>query len=404
MSDLKWKTIRRKISELIPYEHNPRVLTKAQGEQLKKSLEKFNLVEIPAINTDGTIIAGHQRMSIMKLLGRGDEVVDVRVPSRKLTEDELKEYNLRSNKNTGEWDFDILANDFDPAMLTDVGFDLSMFPEAPVGAVEGQDDVPEMRATKIKVGDIFQLGNHRLLCGSAVESEDAEKLMAGEKAICVFTDPPYGVSIGKKNKMLNTFQRAGRCLNNLEMDDMKPVELGDMLLKAFTLWRGKMADNCAVFVCSPQGGGLGMMMMMMMMMRDAGLEVRHVLNWVKNSPTFSMGRLDYDYQHEPILFTWTKTHKRKKNGAFQTSLWAVDKPRACDLHPTMKPIEIPECAILNHTDKGDIVADMFGGSGTTLIACEKTGRKCRMMEIEPSYCQVIIDRFEKFSNKKAVKI
>ena len=371
---LTWNTERRKISSLIPYKYNPRRLTKEQAVQLSVSLEKFNLVEIPAINTDGVIIAGHQRLAIMKALGRGAEVVDVRVPSRKLTEAELKEYNLRSNKNTGEWDFNVLANDFDEAMLKDVGFDLSTFPEPEIGAVEGQDDVPEMRKTKI---------------------------MGGGRAVCVFTDPPYGVSIGKKNAMLNTFQRAGRCLDNLAMDDMKPEELGDMLSKAFTLWRTQMADNCAVFVCSPQGGGLGMMMMMMMMMRDAGLEVRHIINWVKNSPTFSMGRLDYDYQHEPILFTWTKTHKRKKNGAFQTSLWAVDKPRACDLHPTMKPVELPECAILNHTDKKDIVVDMFGGSGTTLIAAEKTGRRCYMLELNPIYCQVIIDRWEAFTGKKA---
>jgi DNA modification methylase len=147
-----------------------------------------------------------------------------------------------------------------------------------------------------------------------------------------------------------------------------------------------------VFVCSPQGGGL--LGMMMMMMRDAGLEVRHILNWIKNSPTFSMGRLDYDYQHEPILFTWKKTHKRKKEGAFQTSIWTVDKPRSCDKHPTMKPVDLPTCAILNHTDVNDIVADMFGGSGTTMIASQNTKRRCRMQEISPSYCAVILQRMK----------
>jgi len=176
------------------------------------------------------------------------------------------------------------------------------------------------------------------------------------------------------------------------MDDMKPAALGEMLQKAFTLWRGYMADDCSVFVCSPQGGGLGMMMMMMM--RDSGLEVRHILNWIKNNPTFSMGRLDYDYQHEPILFTWTKTHKRKKEGAFQTSLWTVDKPRANKEHPTMKPIELPACAIMNHTDALDIVADMFGGSGTTMVACQNTKRCCRMVEISPAYCAVILQRMK----------
>lgn len=400
---LTWKTERRKVADLVPYEFNPRKISPEQAERLTESIEKFNLVEIPAVNTDGVIIAGHQRLAIMKSIGRGAEVVDVRVPNRRLTEAELKEYNLRSNKNTGDWDFEILTGHFDEDMLKLVGFDLADIPDTQLPTTPEQDDVPEMRKTKIKLGDMFALGEHRLLCGSATDKKDADKLMGGVKATCVFTDPPYGVSIGKKNAMLNTFQRAGMCLDNLAMDDMKPVELGDMLLKAFTLWRTQMADNCSVFVCSPQGGGLGMMMMMMMM-RDSGLEVHHIINWVKNSPTFSMGRLDYDYQHEPILFTWTKTHKRKKQGAFQTSLWAVDKPRKCDLHPTMKPVELPECAILNHTDKKDVVVDMFGGSGTTMIAAEKTGRRCYMTELNPIYCQVIIDRWEQFTGSKATPL
>ena len=222
--------------------------------------------------------------------------------------------------------------------------------------------------------------------------------MNGKNTTLVFTDPPYGVSIGKKNAMLNTFQPSGRCLDDFDMDDMAPAELGEMLKKVFTLWLGIMADNCSVFVCSPQGGGLGMMMLMM---KESGLEVRHILNWVKNRATFSMGRLDYDYQHEPILFTWKKTHKRKKEGAFQTSIWAVDKPMKNKEHPTMKPVELPVCAILNHSDKGDIVGDPFLGSGTTMIAAEMTGRICCGMEISPNYCDVIVDRWEKFTGKKA---
>ena len=116
------------------------------------------------------------------------------------------------------------------------------------------------------------------------------------------------------------------------------------------------------------------------------------LNWVKNSPTFSMGRLDYDYQHEPILFTWTKTHKKRDAGQFHTSLWAVDKPMASKLHPTMKPVELPANAILNHTDAGDVVLDMFGGSGTTMIAAENTRRVACLMELSPNFCSVILQR------------
>ena len=161
-----------------------------------------------------------------------------------------------------------------------------------------------------------------------------------------------------------------------------------MLLSAFKLAKAQLSDDGSVFVCSPQGGSLGLMMMMM---RDAGLEIRHVLNWVKNSPTFSLGRLDYEYQHEPILFTWNKTHKRYRRG-FTTSTWSADKPRHSAEHPTMKPVELPLNAILNHTDTDDIVLDPFGGSGTTMLAAQNTGRQCRMMELTPNYGAVILQR------------
>ena len=394
------KIIYVKIGTLKAHPNNPRTIKndafKKLCESIKEDPEYFEARPC-LVNKAMVIFAGNQRWRAAQEIGL--KQVPVIIMDNPALETKRM---LRDNMSAGDWDFGILENSFDQTMLTDVGFNLSDFPEPEINTIEGENDAPKIRNTKIKLGDMFQLGEHRLLCGDATKENDAKKIMQKEKAICVFTDPPYGVSIGKKNAMLNIFQPAGRCLDNLEMDDMKPVELGDMLLKAFTLWHTQMSDNCSIFVCSPQGGGLGMMMMTMM--KDAGLEVMHVLNWVKNSPTFSMGRLDYDYQHEPILFTWTKTHKRKKAGAFQTSLWAVDKPRACDLHPTMKPVEIPQNAILNHTDKGDIVVDMFGGSGSTLIACEKTGRHCRMLEIYPVYCQVIIDRWEKFTGQKAKKI
>jgi DNA modification methylase len=243
---------------------------------------------------------------------------------------------------------------------------------------------------KVKSGDMFVIGEHRLLCGDSTVREDVERVMGGEKATLMFTDPPYGVSIGKKNVMLNKFQKSGRVLTSIESDDASAEDLGAMLLKAFTLSKDFLADDCSVFVCSPQGGSLGMMMMMMM--RDAGLEVRHVLNWVKNSPTFSMGRLDYDYQHEPILFTWTKKHKKIMAGKFKSSTWNVNKPMANKEHPTMKPVELYQNAMLNHTDAGDVCFEPFGGSGTGMIASQNLSRKCRMIELTENYCAVILER------------
>lgn len=216
----------------------------------------------------------------------------------------------------------------------------------------------------------------------------------------VFTDPPYGVAIGDKNAALNEVQWSGRILDNIEGDTLSESELYDMLKAAFINVRENCADDACYFVTSPQGGSLGLMMMMMM--RDAGLEVRHVLMWEKNTATFSIGRLDYDYQHEPIFYTWTKSHHNYRGGEFRTTVWKYNKPLASRLHPTMKPVELVANAILDGTKPGMVVLDAFGGSGTTIIAAEETGRSARVMEIDPHYCDVIIDRWEEYTGRKAV--
>ena len=259
--------------------------------------------------------------------------------------------------------------------------------------------VPE--TPKAQVGDMYILGDHRLMCGDSTDAGAWVKLMGDEKGDLVFTDPPYGVAIGDKNTALNTVQKAGRCTENIKGDTMSEEQLYEMLKKAFINVRENCADDACYFVTSPQGGSLGLMMMMM---KDAGLEVRHVLMWEKNSATFSIGRLDYDYQHEPIFYTWTKSHHNYRQGEYRTTVWKYDKPRKCDLHPTMKPVELVANAILDGTQEGMIVVDAFGGSGTTIIAAEKTHRKARMMELDPHYVDVIIDRWENLTGRKAEKV
>lgn len=404
MDKLTWHTEQRKISDLAPYEYNPRQITDKQFKDLKRSLEKFNLAEIPAINTDNTIIAGHQRLKIMQLIGRGEEIIDVRIPNRLLDESEVKEYCIRSNRNTGEWDMDKLANLFEVDDLRAWGFEDKDFFGAMAGEVKGgltePDDVPEPPAVpKTKPSDLYILGEHRLLCGSSINGADVALVMDGGKASCIFTDPPYGVSIGKKNVMLNSFQPFGRNLTDIKDDDLSPDELKKQLLPAFVNVRTiAMAEDCTLFVTAPQGGGLGMMMMMM---QESGLPVRHVLIWKKNSPTFSMGRLDYDYAHEPIQMTWLKKHKRPMLGMHKTSVWEVNKPMANKEHPTMKPVELYINAYLNNSDSGDITFEPYAGSGTAFIASEQVGRKCRGIEIDPAYCDVIVARWEKFTGKIA---
>ena len=218
----------------------------------------------------------------------------------------------------------------------------------------------------------------------------------------LFTDPPYGVAIGDKNAMLNTVQKSGQIIENIENDTLSVPELYDLLRKIFEIVKTNCKDDACYFVCAPPGGDFGLMMMMMM--RDAGLNVRHQIVWNKDSATFSLGRLDYDYKHEAIMYTWTKSHHNYRGGKFRTSVWDIPKPRHCDLHPTMKPVELVANCILDGTKEGDIVLDVFGGSGTTMIAAEQLNRTCYMMELDPHYCDVIIDRWEKFTGQKAVKI
>ena len=239
------------------------------------------------------------------------------------------------------------------------------------------------------------------MCGDSTDPDAWARLMDGELADMVFTDPPYGVAIGDKNKALNAVQKAGRRTENIKGDTMTEDQLYTMLKSAFVNVRENCADDACYFVTSPQGGSLGLMMMMM---RDAGLAVRHVLMWRKNVATFSLGRLDYDYQHEPIFYTWTKKHHNFRAGENRTTVWDYDKPRKCDLHPTMKPVALVANAILDGTTGGMLVLDAFGGSGTTLIACEQLGRKCRMMELDPHYVDVIIDRWEKLTGKQATLV
>jgi DNA modification methylase len=381
---------------------NPRFIRDARFKKLCQSINddpEFMAPRPIVVDERNVILGGNMRYRACLELGMKEVPADWVRRVDGWSDAKKRAFIIKDNRAFGEDDFELLANEWDISELEAWGFD-----EKELGGIVEKNnpkdaDVPPDKAEeinkiwKVKSGDLWAIGEHRLMCCDSSDRASVARLMGDCKATLVFTDPPYGVSIGKKNKMLNTFQKAGTCLTSLADDDSNPEELCAMLLSVFKLWREYMANDCSVFVCSPQGGGLGMMMMMMMM-RDAGLEVRHILNWIKNSPTFSMGRLDYDYQHEPILFTWTKTHKRKREGQFQTSLWAVDKPMANKEHPTMKPVELPINAILNHTDKSDVVVDMFGGSGTTMIAAQNTGRVCRMTELSPNFAAVILQRMQ----------
>lgn len=400
MNMLKWSSEKRELSTLTPAKYNPRQLTDIQAKQLTISLERFNLADPIIINKDNKIIGGHQRIKMLK--DRGVNEVDVRVPDRQLTEDEEKELNLRLNKNLGEWDLELLA-DFDQDILANVGFDSDELDKIFAIEPDEKDDVvpdaPEV--AKTKVGDIYQLGRHRLLCGDSTKVEDVEKLMDGNKADMVFTDPPYGVSYADKNKFLNNQDKGNRIQDDIKNDHMSLEDMKILWADVFSLLSQMILKDCSsYYICYPQGGDL--YLMMMMMMNENGLPLRHNIIWAKNNHV--LGRTDYNYKHEPILYGWNKRHKFYGYGDQKFSVWNYDKPLKSDLHPTMKPVELIVNAILNSTERNMVIVDVFLGSGSTLIACEKTNRVCYGMELDPKYCDVIIKRYEEYSGGKAIKL
>lgn len=396
---------------------NPRQWTKAQLDNLKASIEETpELLEARGCIVDYhegkyVCLGGNMRYAACKALGMSE--LPCYVVPEGTTILKKKEIVAKDNGSFGDWDYDALANEWGDLDLA--GWGVSIPPEWGAAAADaaetdsrvGQakdDEFDEKEAQiekKCSKGDIWRLGEHRLMCGDSTDEAAIKRLMDGDKADMVFTDPPYGVSIGDKNAALNSVQPSGRCCKNIENDTLSADELYPILVKAMTNARLSCKEDACYFVTSPQGGELGLMMMMM---KDAGLPVRHMLIWEKNSATFSLGRLDYDYQHEPIFYTWTKKHHNYRKGQYRTTIWKYDKPRKCDLHPTMKPVELVANCLNDATKAGDIALDVFGGSGTTMIACEQLGRRARLMELDPHYCDVIIARWEKFTGMTAEKI
>lgn len=391
-----WHTETRKISTLKNWESNPRTISEESYKTLKKSIGDLGNFEPLVINIDGTVLAGNQRLRVHR--EQGDTEVEVSVPERELTEEEIKKIGIISNRHSGEWDMDKLANEFED-VLEELGFD-DLMPEVELDVKEDDYEEPEDLPIRVKLGEVWQLGKHRLMCGDSTKIEDVEKLMHGEKADMVFTDPPYGVNYASKNEFLNN-QDKGNCIQvDIENDTMTLDETSDFIYKCFVNLRLSLAEKSSYYITAPQGGDL--LMMMMMMMQKADIPLRHMLIWVKNNHV--LGRTDYNYKHEPILFGWINTHNFYGKGDWQFSTWEIDKPLKNDLHPTMKPIALMVNAILNSTLKENIVLDLFGGSGSTLIACEQTNRKCYMMELDEHYATVILDRWEKLTGEQAVKL
>lgn len=375
------------------------------------SIREFGF-RIPVVaKSDGTVVDGHLRLKAARKLGLSEVPVAL---ADELTDAQVKAFRILANQsaNWAKWDTELLNLELEDLQEMDFDLLLTGFDEDQLEALLPQeeeedkdydelDDTPELaEETVTEPGDVWICGEHRLICGSSDSVEVLASLMGDDRGDLVFTDPPYGVAIGDKNKLLNAKLGTKAIETNIANDTLPPDELYNLLVVCMANAREFSKADASYYVTSPQNGELGFMMLQMM--KDAGLPVRHVIIWEKNEPAFSLGRLDYDYQHEIIFYTWTKKHHNYRAGEYRSTIWRYNKPNKADLHPTMKPVPLVENCLKDGTKEGDIVLDIFGGSGTTLIAAENLKRRARLVELEPRYCDVIVRRWQKLTNKVAV--
>jgi len=359
--------------ELIAAEYNPRQLTKDQHKDLTDSIKRFGLVDPLIVNIyperKNILVGGHQRLKIAQEL----DIKDIPCVEVELNPDQERELNIRLNKNSGEWDYDALANYFDVGELTEWGFtddELQFYEDEPTDGLIDDDEVPEVEEAITKTGDLWLLGEHRVLCGDATKKEDVEHLMDGQKADMVFTDPPYGINYVKKsdgtsiqNDGSEFEQIISKALSNVDIDtayvcgDAKTA--GDLLGATSSLGEPK---NCIVWA----------------------KPIQHRMH-------------RYEPCHEFIWYWGDNGTPFYGSNVFEAKR-EIEK-----FHPTIKPIELIEYCLGSHINKKSVL-DLFLGSGSTLIACEKTKRKCYGMEIDAHYCDVIVKRWEEFTGNKAERV
>lgn len=390
---------KKNITDLIPADYNPRKDLKPgdkEYEKLKRSIHEFGYVDPLIWNQQtGRLIGGHQRLKVLKDMG----IEDVDVVVVDMDEEKEKALNVALNKISGDWDkdklmllitdlqgedFDVSLTGFDPEELDDLFKD------------DLKDDVKDdnfdvdkelKKPTMTKPGDLWQLGEHRLLCGDSTKEESYALLMAGKQANLVITDPPYNV---------NYQGSAGKIKN----DNMKDDAFYQFLLAAFTNMEKNMASDASIYVFHADTEGLNFRKAF----SDAGFYLSGTCIWVKQS--LVLGRSPYQWRHEPILFGWKKKGKHCwYAGRKESTIWEFDKPKKNKDHPTMKPIPLLAYPIMNSSMTNSIVLDPFGGSGSTLIACEQTKRICRTIELDEKFCDVIVKRYiEQVGSTKDVKV
>ena len=385
------------VNTLIPYANNSRTHDDAQVAQIAASIKEFGFRN--PILVDGVgIIAGHGRLLAARKLGL--EKVPT-IDCSDMTETQKKAYIIADNKlamNSG-WDIDLLSLeisqlDTDGFNLELLGFDSKELDEllAPevVEGLTDEDAVPDVPdEPKTKLGDIYILGNHRLMCGDSTSLDQIEKLLDGEMADMAFTDPPYNVDYGNSN---NPRHKSRQIMNDKMNDDDWDTFVNDYITALLTYCHG----NIYIAMSDKELGH------MQLTFEKLGGKWASFIVWVKDRLVLS-GK-DYHSRHETILYGWKDgvSDRQRVEDRTETDVWEIKRPSNSELHPTMKPVELVERALTNSSKSKNIVLDLFGGSGTTMIACEKLNRKAYIMELDPKYCDVIVKRWEDFTGKQAI--
>lgn len=383
------------IEKLIPYVNNARTHSKEQITKLRSSLREFGFINPVIIDRDYNIIAGHGRV----MAAKEENITEVPcVFVDHLTEAQKKAYIIADNRFALDagWDEEMLKLEIEA--LQDMAFDLSLtgFDDAELSKLFETDDIKDdefdveaelQKPTKTQIGDIWLLGKHKLVCGDSTKAETFAILMNDEKANLVITDPPYNV---------NYEGSAGKIKN----DNMENDKFYHFLLDAFTNTEKVMADDASIYVFHADTEGLNFRKAF----KDAGFYLSGTCIWEKQS--LVLGRSPYQWQHEPVLFGWKRKGKHQwYTGRKESTIWKFDKPKKNGEHPTMKPIPLLAYPIMNSSMTNCIVLDPFGGSGSTLIACEQTGRFCRTIELDEKFCDVIVSRYiEQIGSSENVRL
>lgn len=420
---LDWRTERRKVSDLIRYEKNPRTLSPTQLEGLKRSLKKFNVAELPCINTDGTLVAGNQRVLALSLLGRGDEEIEVRVPNRSLTDKEFRDYLLTSNRSGADWDWSKLALDFDVSELLTAGFGAEDLSNIFDDNLEIQDDefdeekeIEKAKSTDIKPGDLFALGRHRLLCGSSLEPDSVKTLMDDVRADMVNDDMPFNIGL-RYDRNFTGKKEYGGTTNDNKSDDEYKIFAKTIMQNALSVVK---PDAHVMFWCDER-----YVWLFQELYRELGIDSKRLCIWLKDSmnptPQIAFNKMTefcvYGVLGKPFLSDKVKNLHEIQNKEVSTgnrltddvldllNIWLVKRlPGSEYSHPTQKPPTLHEKALRRCTRPGDVVLDLTAGSGSILSACEQLKRTAYCCELEPVFCQLIINRFKHISNDKVTKL